>query len=705
MMLRGGTAQDIRALLPGVLLTAALALLAVALPALGASRYVLTLIYYLAYNIVLGQSWNMMSGMTGYVSFAHGALAGLGAYAAVVAMNAGWPIPAALPAGSLVAVAGSSVVGASSLRLRGVAFTFATLFFQQLALLILRKLPASGGAGGLALQDILPVALPQMLMVGLAALATIAVLALRRSRTGIRLLAIREDEVAAASLGIGVTRLKLAVFCASATIAGAGGAVHGLFTVSLYPDDVFSVDVSLTALAAPLAPDAASRGAGVAAGRVAMTLLDLRDVAKRFGGVQAVGGVSLAVGEGELVGLFGPNGAGKTTLFNLIAGSFAPDSGSMRFDGRDVTRLPGWRRARLGIARTFQVTRPFRDLTVRENVLVAVPRAGTPREVGADRLLAQVGLEGRAGDKAGARPGGAPWPGDRGRGDGAEGRARRVGRAGRPERGRADVAAARCHGTCAPSRPNLAGRRGDRSPAALGAAAARDRLRAGRPAAVRSDDGRGEPACRRAWRRGARAGRQPGWHLRHVPAPCRTTRPAGRHALRRRAADAGPRPRADGSPATPADRRDFLGADATAGRARVRASRRAARERRHHPAGGAEHARSAAPCAACVRDVRRTDRNRRSGAGRGAGPTRTGVLRWPNREECACRSCRHRSWRRSAPASSGCASASTTHIGLPATSTPYFRMRSTPPWRNRDGSESRCRKPTAARVSASPRRR
>ena len=274
--------RALRTVLPGLLLIAALALLAASLPAFGASRYVQTLVYYLAYDIVLGQSWNLMSGMTGYVSFAHGALAGLGAYATVIAMNAGWPVPAALAGGCLASVAGSFVVGASSLRLRGVAFTFATLFFQQLALLILRKLPLSGGPGGLALQDILPLALPQILMVALAALATAGVLILRRSRLGIRLLAIREDEDAAAALGIGVTRLKLGVFCASAAIAGAAGAAHGLFTASLYPDDVFSVDVSLTALAVPMIGGMATAGGPVA-------------------------GAALLVGIGELLQIFAPS--------------------------------------------------------------------------------------------------------------------------------------------------------------------------------------------------------------------------------------------------------------------------------------------------------------------------------------------------------------------------------------------------------------
>ena len=225
---------------------------AAAAPRFGASSYEQILVYYAAYYLALGQAWNLMSGMTGYVSFAHGALAGIGAYATVMALNADWPLIPALLAGPAAAVLASLVIGATSLRLRGTAFTFATLFFQELALQILRKAPATGGPGGLALQDILPISLPQTLMIALACAATILMLVVRRSRLGMRLLAIKGDETAALSLGIASARLKLSVFCLSAAIAGAAGAVHGLFTASLYPDVVFSVDVSLIALAVPL---------------------------------------------------------------------------------------------------------------------------------------------------------------------------------------------------------------------------------------------------------------------------------------------------------------------------------------------------------------------------------------------------------------------------------------------------------------------
>jgi branched-chain amino acid transport system ATP-binding protein len=135
-----------------------------------------------------------------------------------------------------------------------------------------------------------------------------------------------------------------------------------------------------------------------------MTLvLHAQGLAKRFGGVQAVRGASLEARRGEIVGLFGPNGAGKTTVFNLIAGTLKPDEGRIRLNGEDIAGLPSWRRARLGVGRTFQVTRPFRDLTVLENVLAAVPRAGASDahgEAAAMALIERVGLADRAGEPA-----------------------------------------------------------------------------------------------------------------------------------------------------------------------------------------------------------------------------------------------------------------------------------------------------------------
>ncbi|WP_454908440.1 ABC transporter ATP-binding protein [Variovorax gossypii] len=99
-------------------------------------------------------------------------------------------------------------------------------------------------------------------------------------------------------------------------------------------------------------------------------LLETIDVTRRFGGLVANRDVSIRVHRGEILGLIGPNGAGKSTLFNLIAGAYLPTSGSIRFDGRDITELPATRRCALGIARTYQVPRSFDSMTVLENVMV-----------------------------------------------------------------------------------------------------------------------------------------------------------------------------------------------------------------------------------------------------------------------------------------------------------------------------------------------
>ena len=99
-------------------------------------------------------------------------------------------------------------------------------------------------------------------------------------------------------------------------------------------------------------------------------LLEARGVTKHFGGVAAVQGVDMQIGAGEMVGLIGPNGAGKTTFINLITGMEPLTSGSVRFHGREISGTGAYRIGQMGIARTFQVVKPFRNLSVRENVAV-----------------------------------------------------------------------------------------------------------------------------------------------------------------------------------------------------------------------------------------------------------------------------------------------------------------------------------------------
>ncbi|MGH7346192.1 MAG: ATP-binding cassette domain-containing protein, partial [Candidatus Rokuibacteriota bacterium] len=108
-----------------------------------------------------------------------------------------------------------------------------------------------------------------------------------------------------------------------------------------------------------------------------MSLLAARGLSKRFGGLHAVAGLDLTVGAGEMLGLIGPNGAGKTTVFNLLSGMLTPDAGDIVLDGRSIVGLPAHAICRLGLARTFQIVRPFPRMTVLENLQIgaAVARA------------------------------------------------------------------------------------------------------------------------------------------------------------------------------------------------------------------------------------------------------------------------------------------------------------------------------------------
>jgi branched-chain amino acid transport system ATP-binding protein len=140
-----------------------------------------------------------------------------------------------------------------------------------------------------------------------------------------------------------------------------------------------------------------------------MTMLEARGLTRRFGNLVAVNNVSLAVGTGELRAIIGPNGAGKTTFFNMLTGFFPPSSGEILLEGDNITRLSAQQRVKRGMARTFQITEIFPEMTVRENVRIAVEaadgfslrvwttRADTMRlRADVDAMLTLTGLAGKA---------------------------------------------------------------------------------------------------------------------------------------------------------------------------------------------------------------------------------------------------------------------------------------------------------------------
>jgi len=134
-------------------------------------------------------------------------------------------------------------------------------------------------------------------------------------------------------------------------------------------------------------------------------VLETRGLGRRFGGLRAVSDVSFSVPAGQVLGIIGPNGAGKSTFINLVTGHIKPTEGQVLIDGKDLTGARPWTIARARVARTFQIVKPFRGMTVRENVAIGIlygphgSRLMSHALKGADEVLEEVGLSG-LGDRA-----------------------------------------------------------------------------------------------------------------------------------------------------------------------------------------------------------------------------------------------------------------------------------------------------------------
>jgi ABC-type branched-subunit amino acid transport system ATPase component/ABC-type branched-subunit amino acid transport system permease subunit len=421
---------------------------------------------------IQASSWNIISGYGGYTSLGHSMFLGVGSYTAgILALRWGVNPLWVAPLGGVTALLIAVLIGSVVLRTRGHAFVIITI-----AMLLAAQILAINFKGLTQGSDGITLELPfwsrdfqnmpfYYVFLCLLALTVLFSAWLRRTKFGAGLVAIREDEGKAASIGVNTTRFKIVAYAASAFPIGAAGGVYAYYLTYINPVGSFAILGSVTIVLATLTggrgtlygpvlgafivnlvseaatvygggtqsrvllfgialmlvvlflpkgilptveawwrrrhPEeveytdqagALSRGpmttheralplavaAGVGdeakAGSGAGTpLLDVRGVSKRFGGLTAVDGAALRVRPGTITALIGPNGSGKTTLFNLITGGMTADSGEIWFDGKRVDAMRPWKRGHLGLGRTYQVTRLFKEMTVQQNVVAPLP--------------------------------------------------------------------------------------------------------------------------------------------------------------------------------------------------------------------------------------------------------------------------------------------------------------------------------------------
>jgi len=455
---------------------------------------------------IQASSWNIISGYAGYISLGHSMFLGLGSYTvAILALRWGVNPLWLAPLGGVTAVLVALVIGSVVLRTRGHAFVIITI-----AMLLAAQVFAVNFKGLTQGSDGITLPLPfwdadyqnipfYYLFLGLLVLTVLFTAKIRRTKFGTGLVAIREDEGKAASIGVNTTRFKVIGYAASAFFIGVAGGVYAYYLTFLNPVGAFailgSVVIVLAALIGgkgtlygpvvgacivQLAGEAATVYGGGSQTRVLLfgaalvavvlfmpagllptvearwrkrhpaeveftdqagalgrspattreralddvavsvddnltqdeVLLEVRGASKRFGGLVAVDNASLTVRKGSITGLIGPNGSGKTTLFNLITGGMSADSGEVHLQGQRIDGMPPWQRGHLGLGRTFQLTRLFKDMTVQENVVAPLPDSrwrtmfadavSGPEAVRAGELLDIVGLRRFAGERAGA---------------------------------------------------------------------------------------------------------------------------------------------------------------------------------------------------------------------------------------------------------------------------------------------------------------
>jgi len=467
------------ALVAGVLL--------VLYPILSDNLYYQNMIILSLVFAIAASGLSIITGLAGYVSLGQGAFIGLGGYTVGVlaTKHPDTSVWLWMPLAGVVAGLVALVLGFVALRASGPSFVIITVAFLFLVQVIaINWRSVTGGTEGVSLPiptwDFDYANWPFYYgLVGILALQLLLAWWIRRTKLGTGLVAIREDETKAATLGINLPVEKMIAFVASSVLVGVAGGVYGYYLTFIDPRGMFNILLSVETMLALLVGGKATlwgpvlgafiveplneyannnlgggntrlllfggllivivlflpqgvlpaiesllnwirtRGrAGLVGARIGTggslasltdrlslvdreaapdppPLLEIKDLRKAFGGLHAVDGASFVVPEGSVTGLIGPNGSGKTTLFNLIDDTIHADGGEIWLAGQRIDRRSSWTRAHLGLGRTFQITRLFREMTVLENV-VAAQRSFSWGQLG---RIAVSGSEARAAEE------------------------------------------------------------------------------------------------------------------------------------------------------------------------------------------------------------------------------------------------------------------------------------------------------------------
>jgi branched-chain amino acid transport system permease protein len=442
---------------------------------------------------------NIISGWGGYISLGQSAFVGVGAYTVGLgALKIGGDPFVWVPVAGLVAGLLALLMGLIAMRTRGHSFVILTIgFLFLLQLIAINWDELTNGTQGLSLPipmwDVAYQYWPfYYALVGILGLSLLTAWRIRRTKFGTGLIAMREDEDKAATVGVNTPVYKMLGFVASGVFLGMAGGVYAYYLAFIDPRGMFDIVISvqiilcmllggrgtlwdpvlgaflieplnelanqqmgggnsrllifggLMALVVLFLPRGIiptlqerltarrTRGqAGLVGARLdgplvigertapAQTtvapgapLLEVTGLSKHFGGIKALDDASFTVPQGSITALIGPNGSGKTTAFNLIDGTMTASAGEVWLEGRRIDGFPPYRRAHMGLARTFQITRLFREMTVLENV-VAPLRSFSWRQLNAsairgdeaaraEELLTFVGMERFRDQQAGA---------------------------------------------------------------------------------------------------------------------------------------------------------------------------------------------------------------------------------------------------------------------------------------------------------------